>query len=49
MGTPLTKVRGIGASTAKDLQNHGILSCEDLAAASLEQISAVYFLVTTNR
>jgi predicted flap endonuclease-1-like 5' DNA nuclease len=41
MGTPLTNVRGIGESTARDLQAHGIMTCEDLANASIEEISAV--------
>jgi predicted RecB family nuclease len=41
MSTPLTNIKGIGPSTAEDLQAHGIESTEDLANASVSEISAV--------
>jgi predicted RecB family nuclease len=40
MSIPLTEIKGIGASTARDLQSQGITSVEDMAAASIEQITA---------
>lgn len=41
MTTPLTDIAGIGPSAAKVLQAHNINSAEDLAAASVAEITAV--------
>lgn len=41
MATPITEVRGIGASTAAVLEKHGFRSAEDLAAATVADIAAV--------
>ena len=41
MATPITEVRGIGASTAAVLAKHGFSSAEDLASASIADIAAV--------
>lgn len=41
MTTPITEVRGIGASTAAVLAKHGFSSAEDLANASIADIAAV--------
>jgi predicted RecB family nuclease len=39
MGTPLTEIKGIGAATAGAMEAQGIHNVEDLAAASIEQIT----------
>ncbi len=41
MATPITEIRGIGASTAAVLAKHGFKSAEDLAKASIDEIVAV--------
>ena len=41
MRTPLSQIKGIGASTAKTLMTAGIKTAEDLASASIAQIAAV--------
>jgi NAD-dependent DNA ligase len=41
MSTPLHEIKGIGPSTAKDLERHGFKSAEDLATATADEIAAV--------
>ncbi len=47
MQIPLTEVKGVGPTLAKDLAAHGINSAEDLAAAALGKLSTVHGISDT--